>query len=362
MKKSVVLSFVLALVMMMSILPISAFAAEGTPDFVDTATQTITIENPTDMRWLSTYDGSITGLPATFAGWTINIVGEIDLNNELWTPIPDFRGTMKGVEGTSVIKNLKVDITTEGAGLCAKSGGGAKFEGLTIVNSEIKTTQRFAGAFIGNGFTSTFEKCHTINTSVYGERYVGGIVGHNYGSIRNCSVTATNDETVISAKLNVNDIFFTDSGDNAGGIVGQIGEGGYFVSGCIVDGVTIKASRQVGGIAGMAMYGNTVTGCSVSNTTLYATLTNVDTAVGTQSRTAAVGGVVGQIQPGSSIITISDNTVGPNMTISRGGRNTTRYCGWVLGDATRASNPAAQYNIDDNHLEFTTSLPDIGTR
>lgn len=359
MKKNIIISAILALVMMMSILPMSAFATEGTPDFVDTATNTITIKNPTDMRWLSTYDGSITGLPATFAGWTINIVGEIDLNNELWTPIPDFRGTMKGVEGTSVIKNLKVDITTEGAGLCAKSGGGAKFEGLTIVDSDIKTTQRFAGAFIGNGFTSTFVNCHTFNTDVYGERFVGGIVGFNYGSITNCTVKANDNETVISAKLNVS--VMSSSGDNVGGIVGQIGEGNYTISGCVVDGVQVKASRQAGGIAGLALYRNIITGCKVYNTAISVTASfDFPVSGSSYSRTASVGGIVGQIQPSAgTVIKITGNTVGSGTTISRT-NGSTSYCGWVLGDVTRAGNNTGLYDVADNICEITTSLDEIG--
>ena len=365
MKKRSIFATLLAGTMAISMMSITAFAAEeDTALNIDSTAKTITVDDATDMRWLSTYDGSISGMPATFEGWTINITNNIDLEDEAWTPIADFRGKMVGVTnvegGTITISNLKVDVTTEGAGLCAKSGGGARFENLTISESEIKTTAPYAGAFIGNGFTSSFDNCHTLNTSVSGDRFVGGIVGFNYGSIIDCSVTATNNKTIITALEGKG--ILDNAGDNAGGIVGQIGEGEFLISNCVVNGISVRGSRQIGGIAGMAMYGNTVTGCNVSNTTLYASLSSGDIAIGTQSRTAAVGGVVGQIQPGNSIITISDNTVGPNMTISRGGRYATRYCGWVLGDATRASDAAAQYKLEENHLEFETDLPLIGKR
>lgn len=368
MKKNIILSVVLSLVMMVSILPISAFAAEEIPSFVDPNTKTITIANPTDMRWLSTYDGSIEGLDATFVNWTINIVDDIDLNNVPWTPIANFRGKMIGVtdveNGTRTISNLKVNVTdvnAAGAGLCAKSGGGARFENLKISDSEITSSVAYAGAFIGNGFTSYFENCHTVNTSVHGDRFVGGIVGFNYGGIKNCSVTATNNETVISAKLiSGRYAYLQNSGDNVGGIVGQIGEGNFFITGCTVDGIKVEATRQVGGIAGMAMYENTVSGCTVSNTNISACLERDFTLLGnTQSRTAAVGGVVGQIQPHADTeITITANTVGPNTTITRT-TGSTAYCGWVLGDATRVTD-ASQYNTAGNICDITTSLPIVG--
>ena len=357
MKKNIIISVILALVMMMSIIPMSAFAAESNPTY-DLTAKTITIENADDLRWLSTYSGSIDGMPATFAGWTINIVNDIDLENMAWTPIADFRGKMIGVTnvegGTRTISNLSVNVETEGAGLCAKSGGGARFENLTISNSDIKTTKPYAGAFIGNGFTSTFVNCHTFNTDVYGDRFVGGIVGFNYGSITNCTVKADDNVTIISARLNVS--VMSSSGDNAGGIVGQIGEGTFVVSGCVVDGVDVKASRQAGGIAGMAMYQNTVTECTVTNTDISATA-RTDLPLGGRGRTAAVGGIIGEIQPSAgTVITITNNTVAPSTSVSRAG--STRYCGWILGDVTRATS-ADQYYLNGNDYP-SNELPQIG--
>lgn len=363
MKKNIILSAILVLVMMISILPLSAFAAEEIPSFVDPETKTITIDEPSEMRWLSTYDGSIEGLDATFVNWTINIVADIDLDNVLWTPIANFRGKMIGVtdvvNGTRTISNLKVDVTTEGAGLCAKSGGGARFENLTISNSDIKTTNRYAGAFIGNGFTSTFVNCHTFNTDVYGDRFVGGIVGFNYGSMTGCSVKADDNETIIHAKELTGIIgSISSSGDNVGGIVGQIGEGNFVISDCVVDGVQVKATRQVGGIAGMAMYQNIVTNCRVYNTTIYASSNRDHVSPGTSnSRTASAGGIIGQIQPSSNtVIKITDNTVASSTSVSRNGN--TNYCGWILGDVSRASS-ASEYYLNNNTYP-STGLYEIG--
>lgn len=363
MKKRIVLSIVLALVMMMSILPMSAFAAEEIPSFVDLSTKTITIANPTDMRWLSTYDGSISGLDATFVNWTINIVADIDLDNVAWTPIANFRGKMIGVtdveNGVVTISNLKVNVTdanAEGAGLCAKSGGGARFENLKISGSEITSSVAYAGAFIGNGFTSTFVNCHTFNTSVTGYRFVGGISGFNYGSMTNCSVKADDGKTEIFA--NGSTAVSVNAGDNAGGLVGQIGEGSFVYKDCEVSGITVKATRQAGGIAGMAMYGNTLNHCTVSNTTVQATAraNSIATALG---RVPAAGGLVGQLQPsGSETITFTKNIVEDTVSVYGRNTSTTTYCGWLIGNTRNAN--AEQLVIENNNTYPLTGIGPIG--
>ena len=170
----------------------------------------------------------------------------------------------------------------------------------------------------------------------------------------NCSVKANDGETVISAKLGASVV--SSSGDNAGGIVGQIGEGNFVISKCEVDGVQVKASRQVGGIAGMAMYQNTVTECSVTNTAISATA-KTDLPLGGRGRTAAVGGIVGEIQPSAgTVITITNNTIASTTSVSRDG--STRYCGWILGDVTRASS-ASEYYLNGNTYP-STGLLEIG--
>ncbi len=370
MKKRIVLSIVLALVMMMSILPMSAFAAEEIPSFVDLETKTITIANPTDMRWLSTYDGSISGLDATFVNWTINIVADIDLENVLWTPIANFRGKMIGVtdveNGVVTISNLKVNVTdanAEGAGLCAKSGGGARFENLKISSSEITSSAAYAGAFIGNGFTSTFVNCHTFNTSVTGYRFVGGISGFNYGSMTKCSVKADDGKTMIYANGSTN--VTANGGDNAGGLVGQIGEGSFEYKDCEVSGITVKAARQSGGIAGMAMYGNVLDHCTVSETTVQATARS--TVFGAAlKRYPAAGGLVGQLQPSDGQeITFKNNVVESSVSIYGRTTSTTEYCGWLIGN-TRGAIPsetsgATQLVIENNNTYPLTGLNPVGS-
>lgn len=207
----------------------------------------------------------------------------------------------------------------------------------------------YAGAFAASGFTSSFENCHVLDTIVTGNRFVGGITGTCYGDITNCTVVGTAEgKTVISAALNRS--LLSQSGDNVAAIVGLMGEGSMRISGCTVNGVSVQGTRQVAGIAGVAQYGNFIENNTVSNTTLHATATNAGSFF---NRSAAAGGVVGQIQPGDSIITITNNTV-DNLTVTRGG-STMHYCGWLIGDITRGTN----YTATGNSYVGTPSLPEI---
>ncbi len=360
MKKKVILSAFMALIMMLSILPMSAFATYDNPT-IDADTKTITIKSADDLAWLSTYTGNIDDLPDTFQGWTIAIVNDINLDNRVWTPIPDFHGTMRGVpaDGSTnnyvTITGLNVNVTDSAAGLCA-GGGGAKFENLMITESNITTTAAYAGAFIGNGFTSSFENCHTFNTSVYGDRFVGGIAGFAYGNFTNCTVMANDGDTLISAKQNAS--VLSSSGDNAGGIVGQVGEGGLTLSKCKVSGITVKASRQVGGIAGLVMYGNEITECTVSDTTVQATVASTTLGELIQ-RVPAAGGLVGQLQPSDySPITFSKNTVEDSVSVYGVTPATTQFCGWLIGDTRNAT--AEELIVEDDNTYPQTGIGPIG--
>ncbi len=361
MKKKSLFAGFLALVMCVGSMSLSAFAAENVETIPDVQEKTIVVDSLEDLRWVSDYSNgkadTIDGIPVTFAGYTIQITNDIS-NVGNWTPLKDFNGNMIGVlkadNSTPVISDVVVSVEAN-AGLCGNSANG-KFSNLTIANSSFKATGigkdigNNAGAFAGNGFTSSFENCHVINTTVVGNRFVGGITGYCYGNIKNCTVLGTNENALISAALNRN-ILHLNSGDNVGGIVGFMGEGSMTVSGCVVDGVTVKGSRQVAGIAGIALYGNTVKDNCVKNTTLHATWTNSGSFLNT---TAAVGGILGQIQPNSTnIITIDNNTV-ENLKVTRGG-NTMNYCGWLLGDITRGTN----YTATGNTYIGTTTLPKV---
>lgn len=130
----------------------------------------------------------------TFAGKTVKLGGDIDLNNELQEPIGVqeelnldeicFAGTLDGQNHS--IKNLKID-NTKGrfTGLFAFVQG-ATFKNLRLVGGEVKgtgtTSSMYVGAFLGYGYGVTFINCHNegckvVNIYEKNSGYAGGIAG-----------------------------------------------------------------------------------------------------------------------------------------------------------------------------------------
>lgn len=361
MKKKSIISAILAVIMTVSMMSFTAFAAD-----TDVATRPdidgkiISVDSIGDLKWLSDYSyqetATETGIPVNFAGCTVKITGDI-LDVGSFKPIKQFNGNMEGaVEGKAyaTISGLTVNETSGGAGLCAKSASGT-FKKLIIADSTIHTDDAYAGAFSGNGFTSSFNDCKTINVKVTGKRFVGGITGSGYGSITNCEVTS--DETGV-ASVEANNprasLLSLEDGDNIGGIVGYMGEGRMTIFECTVDGVTILGARQVGGISGFENYGNTIDHCYVYNSTLSAN----GTGFALSNRTPNVGGIVGQFGAGTSTqwMTVTNNTV-ENVDIYQSLAGTS-YIGWAVGDTHYKQN--SNYYVISGNSQSEVTLTKAG--
>lgn len=368
MKKNII-SIMLAIVMVLGMFSITAFAEEATliasePKNINTEAKTMDVTQPSELLWVTEHSANAkrTDIPKTFSGWTINITNDITWSGE-WAPITNFHGKMIGATNEAetdyiTISGLHVTTASSNAALCGnvkydEGNGAPTFKNIKIADSEFRTNGNYAGAFVGNGYTATFTNCHVFDCIIYGYRFVGGIAGTTYGNITNCTVKGTTkNDMVIEASAGGN--VLNKQGDNVGGIVGLVGEGNTTLSGCYVESVTVKGTRQIGGIAGLAQYGNIINNCHVSDSTLYA---SASYDMPFLKVTAAVGGILGQIDPGSSgMITIENSSVAANVSISRA--NGTHYCGWVIGDVTRGSNGYTLINVD--YPEEDTSIPEIG--
>ena len=332
MKKSkitIILSLALAIVVLMAFAP-AAFAASAQDAYtptIDVDSKTITITDEQGLQWLSDYsagEATVENVPVTFDGWTINLAfDEIVYSQASWTPITNFHGKMVGQPGTakySTIRGLKVSVST-GAGLCGNisySGSKPSFANIEIADSEFTASGNYAGAFAGNGYTATFDNCCATDVTVTAARFLGGIVGMSYGDISNCKLLGKSSVTATASFLGI-------YGDNAGGIVGLMGEGGMTITSCTVEGATITGDRQVGGIAGLANYGNSVLSCEVTNCTVTARSSRI---WGTDT-TPAAGGVVGQVNCTAGYTNkVEGNTV-TGCTITSG---LSQYTGWLIGD------------------------------
>ena len=196
------------------------------------------------------------------------LYNSINLDGINWTPINGFHGTFDGNGKT--ISNLTV--STDGvAGLFGKNNlNGDGFatkpviKNLTVSNSTV-TGDQCVAVVAGDMGYAAIEKVTVIDSTINGNKYVGGIIGKAYANdgvvISNCSVI----ESTIKAE-----------GTNADGKVGGIG--GFVAYGTVtgnkVEGCTISGPECVGGIVGRAgsgetqaiVYGNTVSGNTVTGT------------------------------------------------------------------------------------------------
>ncbi len=197
----------------------------------------------------------------TFKGKTVTLTTDIDLNNQLWTPIglnadvaaKKFQGTFDGQGHT--ISNLRVVTPTAytAAGFFGALNGtaknftidGAYIEHISATGSNGLTDNGVA-VVAGSIYTSgTISGVTVNNATVKGNRYTAGIAGYVYGNITDCTVT---DSNIICTPDNLTGSW--DNGDKCGGIGGYMAEEQGLLTGNVVSGCQISAYRDAGGLAG----------------------------------------------------------------------------------------------------------------
>ena len=156
-----------------------------------------------------------------FAGKTVTLANDIDLNNEKWTPIGSYSDSTTHFKGTFDGQNHTV-------------------AGLNVVEYN-----KNGVGFFGKVYTGTIKNL-TVEGSVSapGCNYVGGIVGHGYATIANCTFKGTV------------------SGSGAAQVGGIAGSGGFTVDRCSVYG-DVSAGVWAGGIVGNCQDGGAYTNCYV---------------------------------------------------------------------------------------------------
>ena len=181
----------------------------------------------------------------SYAGKTVMLMNDIDLNNVAWTPIGQtggdsaktyFQGTFDGNGKT--ISNLNVSVWDSNEGKNYASG---LFGFIDVASATIKNLT-------------------VDNAKVVGHHWAGVIAGYLTGDIVNCHVINAN----VTCK-HAND---EACGDKAGVIVGYINAG--TVKNCTATKCTVTAGRDAGQIVGAAKT-EQVTGCSATDVTVTAT-------------------------------------------------------------------------------------------
>ena len=212
-----------------------------------------------------------------YQGKYVKLTGDIDLNNEEWTPIGNntnqFQGYFDGNNKT--ISNLKVTGNTrykgffgyiKGTGMSATTAPSVKDLTLDGVNVNVEGDGYYVGGLAGQAYTCNITNV-TVKGNVSGVRYVGGLVGHVYTYFKDCHFigNASCSFDALGGIAGAGDCRAYDcsvigdvTGSNwVGGIVGN-GQEGTSAVGCYVKG-DVKTSnnyyRGVGGIAGVAGHG-----------------------------------------------------------------------------------------------------------
>ncbi len=305
----------------------------------------INIYNPAELRWIAE---QVSSGEKSFAGVTINLRNSLDFGARKnddetwegleWTPIIGFlensqnngEQTENQEENTEItqeylkrfagifigngfsIRGLYVNTQNRYAGLFGYQTG--TIVGLNIKNSAIIGTES-VGAFVGLN-EGTLENCSTQNVEVSGKEKVGGLVGiaMTSSNIENCK-TEGNKNVVVADKY-------------VGGIAGYVNNNANITE--TQNNANVSGTKYVGGISGISFYATII-----KNSTNYA-----EKIIGEEY----VGGLVGYSQ---SQIENSSNqskgiTVGQNYVGGLVGAN------YLMGNITDCFNSSKVTSSKDN--------------
>ncbi len=313
MKKQLMVCLII-LSLLIGLLPAAAMAEDNwiasadTSWYTDSSAKEFTISTAAQLAGLA----NLVNEGNNFSGKTITLAQDIDLAGKNWTPIGNyvskngpnypFSGTFEG--GNHVIKNLKAVYGLEnasannGVGLFGYTNSPAIIQNVTVENAEIQGSL-YVGVIAGYAYTGKeISNCHVKgNIKVDAYWYAGVIGGYGYmNTVENCTVTGTD-----GSYIKGND------GSYIGGIWGFRGEGGLAIDNCSVTNLAISGVDRVGGISGMAHYGNTIQDSSVSGVSVTATDPDCQT----------IGLIAGANQGGNegkASSVVINNTVASNVT------------------------------------------------
>lgn len=209
------------------------------------------ITNPAEMVLFANYvnAGNET------SGYTFKLGADIDLKNAEWTPIGNsttpFKGTFDGQGHT--ISNLTITTPKKSdVGLFGMTTNG-EIKNFTLENADVAGRLN-VGAVAGTPYTSKYSDITlTGDIIVEGMAYVGALGGKNcYANVTNITIDASED-SYVKATSTENGIAYR---TYVGGLFGFMGEGGHTVSNVTSNIDVYGDVCDVGGIVGIAHYGN----------------------------------------------------------------------------------------------------------
>ena len=275
------LALLLSLLLIVSTCSVSVFA-EGVYDLDSLLDafqnvgegETITLENNVDLNKVTSLEGEGTeenpyligtldelrwfrddvNAGNNYSGKYIKLTSDINLNNENWTPIGNstnkFSGHFDG--GNNTVSNLKIDSVSSYVGFFGYTTNGS-VKNITLHNVDIDG-RLGVGALAGCPYTSDYDNIKLTGlVTIDAKFYVGGVVGRNaYGDLTNITVDVEYGSYVFADSVEDGTAYRT----YVGGVVGFMGEGSQIVKNVTSNINVIGSTIDVGGISGIAHYGN----------------------------------------------------------------------------------------------------------
>lgn len=269
MKTKRILSALIAAVMSLGAMGLTAFAADtakawsdsADTTWYDTSSKAFTLTTAEQLAGLATIVNNKTD---TFRGKTITLGADIDLQNEEWTPIggagAPFSGNFDGAGYT--ISNLYINkpgIDNIGfIGNAWDPESRKEIKNVNIVNADI-SGNRSTAVLVGNSASITISNCHISgDISVKGsDRYIGGIAGYCYGTIDSSSIKGTEGNP---AKITATWM--------AGGIAGYGGEDTFKAINNNVEYVSVSCVGYAGIGVGLTCYGSIIKENTISDSSV----------------------------------------------------------------------------------------------
>ena len=191
----------------------------------------------------------------SYAGKTVTLGADLDLAGVTWMPIgtssAPFKGTFDGNGKT--VKNLEVLMGGKSnVGLFGYTTDGA-VKNLTVENATV-TGRLNVGVVAGTPYTTKYTNITVKgDVKVNGLAYVGAVGGKNaYANWDNITVNVSKDSYVNAYSIENDNAYRT----YVGGVIGFMGEGAHTVSNVASNINVIGSTCDVGGIVGIAHYGN----------------------------------------------------------------------------------------------------------
>lgn len=245
------------------------------------------IMSAADLAWVAEQVNS----GNSFKGETVKLGADISLAGNNWTPIgttdKTFEGTFDG--DNHVIKNLLVSNAGNYVGLFGKTAGGA-IKNLTIENAEVSGNY-YVAAVAGCAYTTPISNVTvkgTVKIDATGQD-AAVVTGYTYANITDVTVDVEAGSYVKA------DSYF-------GGVVGYPGEGSTTFTRVKSNIDVIGKQYMIGGITGIAMYGNNFIDCECSGN-VYLTAGDATS----NNRWMRIGGIAGSwMEHSSQAVTLTN--------------------------------------------------------